>query len=220
MAKVKLMGYQEFIVITNEEAKNLQALLEDRTYSQDAMINLGKHSFKKRSVMAVSLEPVARVDENQNVVAREFYAKRDAFLKLPVKEKAKKEFGRFEIFYSGATGKHKDEISVTLEEKILAINEAYYEANPDAMCVNPALWTKEILFVENENKYRGKEMRKMDFRGFALRLIENGFISDQEDIRKKKDFETKRAIHTYNEHQKNDVELSEGGLEKSIYDLL
>lgn len=149
MAFIKIRGVQEFKEISNEEAKDIQKMLQDNSIPSNAKIGAGFSIIEKGSIVAVMLDE-ERSDREAKWQEKmeEFNGERLAWMNLSAEQKAAKACRQFEMWYQAINGKLPEK-QITDKAEIIA--HAFFKENIYQVYCNPKLWKELLGQAEEEN---------------------------------------------------------------------
>jgi hypothetical protein len=179
MAKLKIIGFDKLVDLSNSGALELQKILDDDRYLNDKKIRIEglDMPISKSQVKYLQIEKDRGENEHVKKI-REYYKKRDELLALTPRERAEKtSWYYFSIFYQGITGQKPSE---TLREKLYSDVTDFFTTHMDWAKPSYEVFMK-VMGVDNG----------VHINGFIKRFVSQVEGNEIQDIQSSKEFKLK-----------------------------
>lgn len=185
MAKIKIIGYNDFIEVNNSSAKIAKSLWMDESVSDDTKIDFGTITCEKRMIKAINTDTEHKSDYKDP--AKEFCEWRNKFVKYTSELKANYSSGSFRTFYWCVYNAYPSE-ELMAKAKIAA--KEFYEKNPLRAKVETQVWYDVLGLDFDMIKKEMNRNFKDHFIDFALKgmiMLENGVSFDRAESKKEEE---------------------------------
>jgi len=161
MAKIKIIGYNDFIEVNNSSAKIAKSLWMDESVSDDTKIDFGTITCEKRMIKAINTDTEHKSDYKDP--AKEFCEWRNKFVKYTSELKANYSSGSFRTFYW-----------------------CVYNAYPsEELMAKAKIAAKEFMIKKEMN--RNFKDHFIDFALKGMIMLENGVSFDRAESKKEEE---------------------------------